>query len=116
VSNLKLSKQIPCQVVTPGSYFTLQAVAQYDDGTAFTWGSNSAKARLTVGSVSVLVTGSVSGADGISTVTYTWGAEQTSTLPANSWGRVVIYADPPQSVQNLFIGVVDIQTNAEVIT
>ena len=102
--------------MTPGSYFTLDAVAQYDDGTAFSWSSYVAKARLTVGSVSMLVNGSVSVVNGISTVTYTWGGDQTSTLPANSWGRVILYADPPMSVQNLFIGVVDIQTNAEVIT
>ena len=115
MSNLELSKQIPCQYVTPGTSFDLKAIAQYDDGTAFSWSGKAAKARLTVGSVSVLTNGTVSVVDGLSIVLYTWTAEQTSTLPANSWGRAVLYADPAVNTQNLFIAVVDIQTNAEVI-
>lgn len=112
MSNLQLATYIGMQVITPGSAFTLEFHVHEIDGTNFHWSGYTPKARLTVGSVAVSVTGTVAGG-GIATCS--WTAAQTATLGSNAWGTITLFADPTATTENLFIADIDVQTNAEVI-
>jgi hypothetical protein len=55
----------------------------------------------------------VSQAGGTATATFT--AAQTATLPANSWGTLILYADPSANAENLHIANVYVRTSFEAI-
>lgn len=112
--NLQLATYIGMQVIAPGSAFTLDFHAHEQGGTNFNWTGYTPKARLTVGSVTVSVTGTVVSAGG-GTATCSWTAAQTATLSSNAWGTITLFADPTATTENLFIADIDVQTNSEVI-
>lgn len=117
--NLELATYIDMQRITPGSAFTLSFHAHEQGGNNFHWtnatgGPYTPKAKLTVGTVTIAVTGTVVSAAG-GTATAAWTAAQTTTLAANAWGEITLYADPNTGSENLAIGVVQVQTAAEVI-
>ena len=112
--NLQLATYIGMQVITPGSTFTLDFHVHQEGGNNFNWSGYTPKARLTVGSVAVSVTGTVVSAGG-GTATCSWTSAQTATLGNNAWGTITLFADPTATAENLFIADIDVQTNAEVI-
>lgn len=112
--NLKLATYVDLQRVTLGSAYTLSIHAHVEGGNNFNWTGYTPKATLKVGTISVSVTGTVISAGG-GTATASWTAAQTVTLPVNSWGEITIYADPTATAENLVIGIVQVQTAAEVI-
>jgi hypothetical protein len=112
--NLKLASYIGTQTFAPGSAFTLGFHVHEDDGNNFNWTGYTPKARLTVGSVSVNVTGTVVSAVG-GTATCSWTAAQTATLARSAWGTITLYADPTATSENLHIADINVQTNSEVI-
>lgn len=114
MSNLQLATYIGSQTITPGSVFVLDIHAHVDDGNNFNWSGYTPTAKLKVGSVTISVTGTVVSQGG-GTATFSWNATQTATLPASSWGTIVLYADPVIGSQNLRIAEVDVRTNSEVI-
>jgi hypothetical protein len=114
MANLQLHTYIGMQVITPGSAFTLNFHVHQSDGNNFNWTGYTPKARLTVGSVSISVTGTVVTA-GAGTATCSWTATQTATLGSNAWGTITLFADPTATTENLFIADIDVQINAEVI-
>jgi hypothetical protein len=112
MANLKLATYIGKQTFSPGSAFTLDFHVHEDDGNNFNWTGYTPKARLTVGAVSVTVTGTVVSAGG-GTATCSWTAAQTATLARSAWGTITLYAE--KSNANLHISNIDVQTNSEVI-
>ena len=114
MANLQLASYIDLHRVTLGSAFTLDFHAHVEGGNNFNWSGYTPKATMKVGTVSIAVTGTVVSQGG-GTATVSWTAAQTATLPVNSWGEITIYADPTATAENLAIGVVQVQTAAEVI-
>ena len=114
MANLQLATYIGMQAITPGSAFVLDFHGHEVGGVKFNWTGYTPKARLTVGTVSVNVTGTVVSAGG-GTATCSWTAAQTATLSRSAWGTIVLYADPTAGSENLHIADVDVQTNSEVI-
>lgn len=114
MSSLHLATFIGLQVITPGSAFSVDFHVHDSDGQNFNWSGFTPKARITVGSVSVNVTGTVISAGG-GTATCSWTAAQTATLQRGSWGNITLYADPSASSENLHIADIGVQTNSEVI-
>jgi len=112
--NLQLSTYIGTQTFAPGSAFTLDFHVREVGGGNFNWTGYTPKARLTVGSVSVNVTGTVVSAVG-GTATCSWTAAQTATLARSAWGTITLYADPTATSENLHISDINVQTESEVI-
>lgn len=110
----RLATYIPMQTVTPGSAFSVSIHAHDDSGQNFNWTGYTPKAKLTVGSTTVNVNGTVISAAG-GTASFAWTAAQTATLGNNAWGTIMLYADPTANAENVFIADIDVQTNAEVI-
>lgn len=106
MANLEFANPELPQVITCGSTFDLAFQAQQVGGTAFSWTGYTPKARLTVGSVSITVSGSVVGA----AVTASWTSAQTGTLPDNAWGSITVWADADASTTNIAIGTVMVRT------
>lgn len=113
MANLTLVTPIPPQTVVPGEVFAV-SMHVHDDGSNFSWTGFSAIGKITVGTTSITGTGTIGPAGG-GTATIAWTAALTSTLPANSWGMMVIYADPTIGSENRHIGSIFVRTTAEVI-
>ncbi len=114
MANLKLASPILLQVVTCGSTFDLSWHAHNDNGTNFNWTGYTPKARLTVGSVAITVTGTVVNAGG-GTASASWTSAQTATLTAPAWGSIELWADADASTTNIAIATIAVRTSAEVI-
>jgi hypothetical protein len=117
--NLELATTILPQVIVPGERFIIDFHVHYVDGNNFHWttasgGPYTPVATLTVGSVSITATSTVVSAAG-GTATSTFTAAQTATLPSNSWGMAVLYADPSTGSENLHVASIQCRTTAEVI-
>lgn len=97
------------QVLTCGSTFTIAFHAHEEGGTNFNWTGYTPKAKLTVGTVSITVTGTVISAGG-GTASVEWTSAQTATLADNAWGSVQIWADADASTTNLAIGTINVRT------
>lgn len=107
------SPELP-QVITCGSTFELPFHVHESGGSNFNWTGYTPKAKLTVGTVAVTVTGTVVSAGG-GTATASWTSAQTATLPSASWGSIEVWADADASTTNLAIGMVMVRTSAEVV-
>lgn len=114
MSNLQLATYIGTQTFAPGSAFTLDFHVHEVGASNFNWTGYTPKARLTVGTVSVTVTGTVVSAGG-GTATCSWTAAQTATLSRSAWGTITLYADPTATTENLHIADINVQTDSEVI-
>jgi hypothetical protein len=115
MANLTLVTPIPPQVICKGEAFSI-SMHVHDDGANFHWTSLGflPKGYLTVGTVTVQGTGSVVNAGG-GTATVAWTAGETASLPANSWGTIVIYADPTSGSENRHIATIFARITAEAI-
>ncbi len=115
MANLTLVTPIPPQVICKGEVFAI-SMHVHDDGANFHW-TNAGflpKGYLTVGTVTVQGTGAVVNAAG-GTATVSWTAAQTLTVDANSWGTIVIYADPTSGSENRHIATIFARITAESI-
>ena len=112
--NLELATYIGTQTFAPGSAFTLDFHVHEVGASNFNWTGYTPKARLTVGTVSVTVTGTVVSAGG-GTATCSWTAAQTATPSRSAWGTITLYADPTATTENLHIADINVQTDSEVI-
>lgn len=97
------------QVLTCGSTFTVRFHVHEENGNNFNWTGYTPKAKLTVGTVSLTISGTVISAGG-GTATVEWTSAQTATLPDNAWGTVHVWADDDSSTTNLAIGTINIRT------
>ena len=115
MANLTLVTPIPPQVICKGEVFSI-SMHVHDDGANFHWTSLGflPKGYLTVGTVTVQGTGSVVNSPG-GTATVAWTAVQTLTLDANSWGTIVLYADPTSGSENRHIATIFARITAEAI-
>jgi len=115
MANLTLVTPIPPQTVVPGEVFAV-SMHVHDDGANFHWTTAgfTPKGYITVGTVKLEGTGSVVNAGG-GTATVSWTAAQTLTVDANSWGTIVLYADPTSGSENRHIATIFARITAEVI-
>jgi hypothetical protein len=114
MSNLQLAALLPTQVIVRGENHTVSYHVHVVGGSNFNWSGYTPVAKLVVGSVSVTGTSAVvNQAGGTATATFT--AAQTATLPANSWGTLIMYADPSANAENLHIANVYVRTSFEAI-
>ena len=116
--NLSLATTILPQVIVPGEKYEIDFHVHVD-GTNFHWtnatgGPYSPVSKMTVGSVTLTATSTVVSAGG-GTAESVFSAAQTATLPSNSWGTIVLYADPTGSSENLHVASIQCRTTAEVI-
>ena len=112
--NLRFATDILPQMVTPGSSFVLDIHAHDASANNFNWSGYTPKAVLMCRGVTINCTGTVVSQGG-GTAAFTWTAAQTATLDNARNGHILCYADPTANAENLYIGVVDIATNAEEI-
>lgn len=112
--NLEFATPELDQVLTCGSTFTVPFHVHEVGGSNFNWTGYTPKAKLTVGTVSITVSGTVISQAG-GTASVEWTSAQTATLADNAWGTVQIWADADASTTNLAIGMVMVRTSAEVI-
>lgn len=112
--NLKFANPELAQVITCGSTFDLAFHVHDEGGGNFNWTGYTPKAKLTVGNVSVTVSGTVVNAAG-GTATAAWTSAQTATLPNNAWGSIEVWADSDSSTTNLAVGAVVVRTSWEVV-
>lgn len=112
--SLQLATPIPAQRVVPGSTFSLSIHVHDIDGNNFNWSGYSPKATMSVGTVTIVATGTVISQAG-GTATLAWTAANTLTLPNNQWGVIVIYADPTANAENRHISTVFCRTSPEEI-
>ena len=116
MANLTLVTPIPPQVICKGEVFAL-SMHVHDDGANFNWSGFTPKGYITVGTVKLDGTGAVVNAGG-GTATLSWTAAAvtgTTALPANSWGTIVIYADPTSGSENRHIATIFARITAEAI-
>jgi hypothetical protein len=115
MANLTLGTPIPPQVICKGEVFAV-SMHVHDDGANFHWTNAgfTPKGYLTVGTVTVQGTGAVVNAGG-GTATVSWTAAQTLTVDANSWGTIVLYADPTSGSENRHIATIFARITAESI-
>lgn len=113
MANLTLVTPIPPQTVVPGEVFAV-SMHVHDDGSNFNWSGFTPKGYITVGTVKLDGTGSVVNAGG-GTATVSWTSVQTLTLDANSWGTIVLYADPTSGSENRHIATIFARITAESI-
>lgn len=112
--SLRLATPIPSQLIVPGSTFSLSIHVHDTDGNNFNWTGYNPKGSITVGTVSVSVTGTVVSAGG-GTATVSWTAAQTLTFPNNQWGIIVLYADPTANAENRHVATIFCRTTTEEI-
>lgn len=114
MANLTLVTPIPPQVICKGEVFAI-AMHVHDDGSNFNWSTTfTPVGKITVGTVTITGAGSVISAAG-GTATVSWTAAQTLTLDANSWGTIVLYADPTSGSENRHIATIFARITAESI-
>ena len=115
MANLTLVTPIPPQTVVPGEVFAV-SMHVHDDGANFHWTTAgfTPKGYITVGTVTITGSGSVVNAGG-GTATVSWTAAQTLTVDANSWGTIVLYADPTSGSENRHIATIFARITAESI-
>lgn len=113
MANLTLVTPIPPQVICKGEVFAI-SMHVHDDGANFNWSGFTPTGKITVGTVTITVTGTVVSQVG-GTATVSWTAAQTLTLDANSWGTIVIYADPTSGSENRHIATIFARITAESI-
>jgi hypothetical protein len=114
MSNLQLGTLLPTQVIVLGENHIVSYHVHQVGGNNFNWSGYTPVAKLVVGSVSVTGTSAVV-TPGAGTATATFTAAQTATLPANSWGTLILYADPSANAENLHIANVYVRTSFEAI-
>lgn len=117
--NLTLATTILSQVIVPGEKYEIDFHVHVEGGNNFHWtsatgGPYSPVAKMTVGSVTITAASTVVSAAG-GTAESVFSAAQTATLPTNSWGTIVLYADPTGSSENLHVASIQCRTTAEVI-
>lgn len=112
--SLQLATPIPSQRVVPGSTFTLSIHVHDTDGNNFNWSGYAPKATMTIGTVTIVATGTVVNQAG-GTATLAWTAGNTLTLPNNQWGVIVIYADPTANTENRHVATIFCRTSPEEI-
>lgn len=113
-NNLHLATAIDPQVIVPGEVFELAIHVHNGASQNFSWTGYTPKMRAEVGSTGTTYTGSVVNAGG-GTASFSLTAAQTAALATNSWGRLVIYADPTAGSENLHVATIDVRTTNEVI-
>ena len=113
MANLTLVTPIPPQTVVPGEVFAVSKHV-HDDGANFNWTGFTPVGKITVGTVTITGAGTVNNQAG-GTATVAWTAALTSTLPANSWGTIVLYADPTSGSENRHIATIFARITAEAI-
>ena len=115
MANLTLVTPIPPQVICKGEVFSI-SMHVHDDGANLHWTNAglTPKGYITVGTVKVEGTGSVVNAAG-GTATVAWTAAQMLTVDANSWGTIVLYADPTSGSENRHIATIFARITAEAI-
>jgi len=115
MANLTLVTPIPPQVICKGEVFAV-SMHVHDDGANLHWTSSglTPKGYITVGTVKLEGTGAVVNAGG-GTATVSWTAAQTLTVDANSWGTIVLYADPTSGSENRHIATIFARITAEAI-
>jgi hypothetical protein len=115
MANLTLVTTIPPQVICKGEVFAI-SMHVHDDGANFHWTNAgfTPKGYITVGTVKLEGTGAVVNAGG-GTATVSWTAAQTLDVPANSWGTIVLYADPTSGSENRHIATIFARITAEAI-
>ena len=113
MANLTLVTPIPPQVICKGEVFAV-SMHVHDDGSNFNWSGFTPTGKITVGTVTITVTGTVVSQAG-GTATVSWTAAQTLTLDANSWGTIVLYADPTSGSENRHIATIFARITAESI-
>jgi hypothetical protein len=115
MANLTLVTPIPPQVICKGEVFAV-SMHVHDDGANFHWTTAgfTPKGFITVGTVKLEGTGVVVNAGG-GTATVSWTAAQTLTVDANSWGTIVLYADPTSGSENRHIATIFARITAEAI-
>ena len=115
MANLTLVTPIPPQVICKGEVFAV-SMHVHDDGSNLHWTTSglTPKGYITVGTVKLEGTGSVVNAGG-GTATVSWTAAQTLTVDANSWGTIVLYADPTSGSENRHIATIFARITAESI-
>lgn len=114
MANLTLVTPIPPQVICKGEVFAV-SMHVHDDGANFNWTNFTPKAYITVGTVKLeATTNTVINAAG-GTATVAWTAAQTLTVDANSWGTIVLYADPTSGSENRHIATIFARITAEAI-
>ena len=119
MANLTLVTPIPPQVICKGEVFSI-SMHVHDDGANFHWTNAgfTPKAYITVGTVKLESTTNtvVNASGGTATVAWTAAAVTgTAALPANSWGTIVIYADPTSGSENRHIATIFARITAESI-
>ena len=113
MANLTLVTPIPPQVICKGEVFAI-SMHVHDDGSNFNWTGFSPVGKITVGTITITGSGSVVNAGG-GTATVSWTAAQTLTVDANSWGTIVLYADPTSGSENRHIATIFARITAESI-
>jgi len=115
MANLTLVTPIPPQVICKGEVFAI-SMHVHDDGANLHWTTSglTPKGYITVGTVKLEGTGVVVNAGG-GTATVSWTAAQTLTVDANSWGTIVLYADPTVGSENRHIATIFARITAESI-
>jgi len=115
MANLTLVTPIPPQVICKGEVFAV-SMHVHDDGANLHWTTSglTPKGYITVGTVKLEGTGVVVNAGG-GTATVSWTAAQTLTVDANSWGTIVLYADPTSGSENRHIATIFARITAEAI-
>jgi hypothetical protein len=115
MANLTLVTPIPPQVICKGEVFAV-SMHVHDDGANFHWTNAgfTPKGYLTVGTVTLQGTGAIVNAGG-GTASVSWTAAQTLTVDANSWGTIVLYADPTSGSENRHIATIFARITAESI-
>ena len=116
MANLTLVTPIPPQTVVPGEVFAV-SMHVHDDGSNFNWTGFTPVGKITVGTVTITGTGTIVSAGG-GTAPVAWTAAAvtgTTALPANSWGTIVLYADPTSGSENRHIATIFARITAESI-
>jgi hypothetical protein len=115
MANLTLVTPIPPQVICKGEVFAV-SMHVHDDGANLHWTTSglTPKGYITVGTVKLEGTSFVVNASG-GTATVSWTAAQTLTVDANSWGTIVLYADPTSGSENRHIATIFARITAEAI-
>lgn len=117
MANLTLVTPIPPQTVVPGEVFAV-SMHVHDDGSNFNWSGFTPKAYISVGTVKLEATTNTVNNQAGGTATVAWTAAAvtgTAALPANSWGTIVLYADPTSGSENRHIATIFARITAESI-
>ena len=114
MANLTLVTPIPPQVICKGEVFSI-SMHVHDDGSNFNWSGFTPKGYINVGTVKLESTTNTVNNQAGGTATVAWTAAQTLTVDANSWGTIVLYADPTSGSENRHIATIFARITAESI-